>query len=378
MQSQNIKYIPRLDHIRAYASILIVLYHSVQLVWHHWAYSKPFLPEFWVSHRLIANTPLLSIILEGHTAVALFMVLSGFVFTVGAYKKEISYPKFLLNRFLRTYPLFLLLLFTGIASFPKHFNLLSFLQTVLALANANSAISLNSFSAMFWTIAIEWQFYLIFPFLLIILNKKGTNSIFGIIAVFILMRILSFLFDSNIRDVSYWTIIGRSDQFLAGMLIAVIYKNDFSQKFRKILPFCFIVALTMVFYSSYWFNQNGGWPVVAWWRIFWPTLEGFLWAFFIICYLTLAVSKHIPEFISTALAGIGKISYSIYLIHFIVIQLAIKHNFLYQYSSTHLVFSAFINAVLIIIPITIIISIITFVYIEKPFLDMRIKYKKNN
>ncbi|NYT60616.1 hypothetical protein H0A65_17000 [Alcaligenaceae bacterium] len=44
---------------------------------------------------------------RGHTGVALFMVMSGFIFTVIAYGKDLDYAGFLRNRFIRIYPLYL-------------------------------------------------------------------------------------------------------------------------------------------------------------------------------------------------------------------------------------------------------------------------------
>jgi len=294
---------------------------------------------------------------------------------VGTFNKKISYSKFITNRLLRTYPLFLLLLFVGIFSFPQKFNMLSFLQTLFGMANAKNSISVGSFSAMFWTIAVEWQFYLVFPILLIILNKNGMKALLGIILVFMVMRILSYLEGSIIRDVSYWTIIGRMDQFLIGMCLAVIHRKGIHNNFKKVGPYLFIVSATMVFYALYWFNRHGGWPCTDYWKIIWPTIEGLLWAFFIFSYLL--VSRYIPRFMSRTLSGIGQISYSIYLIHFIIVHNVIQHNFLFNFSSSNLLISAFLNTILIILPMTLMISFITYTYIEKPFLNMRLKYIKS-
>ena len=43
MESKNIKYIPGLDHIRAYAAILVVIYHTIRIIGTHsvdtWIYT---------------------------------------------------------------------------------------------------------------------------------------------------------------------------------------------------------------------------------------------------------------------------------------------------------------------------------------------------
>ncbi|MFT7638671.1 MAG: peptidoglycan/LPS O-acetylase OafA/YrhL, partial [Pirellulaceae bacterium] len=110
MKSSNIKYLPAVDHLRGYAALLIILYHGVQLFTNTAKYGAPLA----TGERLHTGNFWYSFLLEGHTAVALFMVLSGFIFTFGCLGKEIKTGGFLWNRFVRTYPLFLLLIFTGI------------------------------------------------------------------------------------------------------------------------------------------------------------------------------------------------------------------------------------------------------------------------
>ncbi len=372
MESVNIKYIAPLDHIRAYAAVLIVLYHGCQLIWYQLVYNIPFSFEFWLSHRITTDNPLKSLIIEGHTAVALFMVLSGFILTMGAYKKKVSYKRFIINRLLRTYPLFLLLLLAGIFTFPDNFTVLGFVQTVFAMANTKGALSVGSFSAMFWAVAVEWQFYVVFPLLIVILNRSGTNRLFGLVLVFLIMRIFSYLQGDNIENLVYWTIIGRMDQFLIGICLSVFYQNRYHEKYKKYAPYLFIISIVLVLFSLQWYHQNGGLPGGGKWKIIWPTVEGAVWAFFIICYLS--VSSYIPVFISKVLANIGKISYSIYLIHFLIIQVAVKHNLFFQFPGTSTGIDAFLNTMLFIIPVTIAVSFITYTFVEKPFLDMRIKY----
>ena len=96
MQSSNIAYVPALDHIRAYAALLALFYHGLQLFWHQAAYGS----LFDATHWLATGNPLLALLVEGHTAVALFMVLSGFIFTWGAKGRNIVYRSFIRNRLL--------------------------------------------------------------------------------------------------------------------------------------------------------------------------------------------------------------------------------------------------------------------------------------
>ena len=105
MRSPNIRYLPAIDHLRACAALLIVLYHGLHL----FSYQARFQASFGIDHWLQPGNVLLAALAEGHTAVALFMVLSGFILTLGSLDDAVEYRPFIRNRLLRTYPLFLLL-----------------------------------------------------------------------------------------------------------------------------------------------------------------------------------------------------------------------------------------------------------------------------
>ena len=91
MKSKNITYMPAIDHLRAFAAVLIIFYHGFNNIYYKQLYSKPFEFDHWV----YTNNPLKSLLIEGHTAVALFMVLSGFIFTYGAIGHKINYINFI-------------------------------------------------------------------------------------------------------------------------------------------------------------------------------------------------------------------------------------------------------------------------------------------
>src|SRR5574340_1306110 len=108
MKIVNIKYVPALDHLRGFAALLIIMYHGFL-----------FCNDFFSSTRwYVTDNFFCGVIAEGHTAVSLFMVLSGFIFAYGAMGRRINYFAFLYNRILRIYPLFLFLTIAGIFLFP--------------------------------------------------------------------------------------------------------------------------------------------------------------------------------------------------------------------------------------------------------------------
>lgn len=95
MQTTQHAYLSRLDHLRFFAAALVVLFH----------YFHTQIGD------LRSGNPLISLVDEGHTGIALFMVISGFIFTLIAGNRHIRYAGFLKNRILRIYPLFVFAVF---------------------------------------------------------------------------------------------------------------------------------------------------------------------------------------------------------------------------------------------------------------------------
>ena len=84
MRSGNTAYIERLDHLRFFAAALVLLFHA-------WLLAGG-------ETRDIRQFPIIN---EGHVGVHLFMVISGFILAVISHDKQLSAPRFYLNRALR-------------------------------------------------------------------------------------------------------------------------------------------------------------------------------------------------------------------------------------------------------------------------------------
>lgn len=368
MRSPNIRYFPAVDHLRAFAALLIVLYHGLHL----FAYQARFGRDFGIDHWLQSDNPLVAVLAEGHTAVALFMVLSGFILTQGALDGGVDARGFLRNRLLRTYPLFLLLVFAGACGFPQAFSWPAFLQTVLGFANLPGALVAPPFTSLLWTIAVEWQFYVLFPLLVAVLRPAWTRRLLGLVAVLLLVRSALFLAGANPRDLAYTTIVGRLDQFLLGMWAAWFFRaRPLTRRAGGVLA---LLAATAVLAALAVFNALGGWPLVAGWKIAWPTLEGVLWAAFVVGYVTAADAWHGAA--SRLLARVGEISYSIYLIHFVVIWTLIRHGVAFA-PTGRIVPDALLLTGLAALPITLAVSALTYACVERPFLRLRGRYHRD-
>jgi len=364
LQSSNIKFLPQVDHLRAIAAIWIVLYHAQQLL------GSVMLTGQWFGGEWpVASSPFSALIIEGHSAVALFMVLSGFIFAYGTYGKEISYSKFILNRILRIYPLYLVVIFFSISISPQNFVLAEFVSTVLPLANVG-LMQTNGAVGMSWAVAVEFQFYLIFPFILLALNSAPAKTIVSIIAVALAFRLLAIGLGADPRDMSYSHLVGRIDQFVLGMGAALLLRALNGS--RYLLLSMFFGGAGAVVYMLFWLNHHGGWVSQVWWKILWPTIEGAVYAVFIVGYVG---SKNMfPVLLSNCLCKVGECSFSIYLLHFsIVLMFATRKDLVFHptgNSKLDLIFMMFV----VVLPVVLVFSMLTYRVIERPFLSFRKRY----
>ncbi|HEU4665941.1 MAG TPA: acyltransferase [Dokdonella sp.] len=367
MRSPNIRYFPAVDHLRAYAALLIVFYHGLHL----FSYEARFHREFGIDDWLRPANPLVAALAEGHTAVSLFMVLSGFILTYGALDRAIDAWGFIRNRLLRTYPLFLLLVFAGISAFPERFSLGAFAQTVFGLGNLAGALDAPPFTSMLWTIAIEWQYYLLFPLLLPVLKTGWLRQLAGMLAVLLLVRAGAVFLGANARDLGYLTILGRLDQFLVGMCAAWLFRNrPLSRGSGAALAGAALAAMLAALAA---FNAAGGWPATPAWTVAWPTVEAVLWAAFVVGYVDAANAA--TGLWSRLIARIGEISYSIYLVHFVVIWFLLRAGVRFA-PSGRIVADALLETLLFALPLTLAIASLTYRYVERPFLRLRGRYHR--
>jgi peptidoglycan/LPS O-acetylase OafA/YrhL len=160
------------------------------------------------------------------------------------------------------------------------------------------------------------------------------------------------------------------DQFALGMLLALLYRARPASSWWT-LPalIAMILALVAALAGFHWL---GGFPVIAWYKLLWPTTEGLLWAGFI--YLYLVLFNRQLQLPGRMLARLGEISYSLYLTHLIVVELFVRYNLTVLPRTAPQTLNALITTLVFILPASIAFSTLTYHLIEKPFLELRRAY----
>lgn len=369
MQTQQHPYLSRLDHLRFLAASLVVVFHF----FHH------------TQGDLRSGNPLVSLVDEGHTGIALFMVISGFIFTVIAGHKDIHYSGFIRNRIIRIYPLLIVAacLQLFISTYNDHRNY-GFLQLLSWLIPFRSeTIGLSPYFQQMWTIWVELQFYLLFPFLIMFARRYGSRYLWGVLALMFVLRSLVFAASGEVRYIAYETLFGRLDQFVVGMLLGRMWlAKDETQiehglKSAKSLHVLWLLAATLLVLGVlHLFSLKVGFAELkspVW--VVWPLLEGAVWGSFVWVYLQVRWPgpEAIKGNIDKGLAALGAVSFSTYVFHNLVLAAYNNHAGIVHFTGLER-FDTILTGLLVVLPLVMLMSAFTYHLIEKPFLSMRKSY----
>lgn len=361
MQSANRRYIPQIDHLRAYAALLIILYHGFHLIGSPLQYGTAYSYDNpWPT----SVSPLLVVITEGYSAVSLFIVLSGFILSHGVLGRSVSYAKFLLARALRIYPMLLLCLVAAVVATGA--DLGSILASLIPLDPLAGVAS--PFTAMFWAVKIELQCYLLFPLLLWASRWKGFAPLLGVVFLCLVVRVVAVLgAGADPRDISYWTLFGRLDQFTIGVIAAKWY----AQRTAPLPSWLLIPALMIAFTMLFTFNRMGGWVVQDLWRVAMPPVEAAVWSAVTLTYLSFG--RLLPDHLSRLLVAFGVISYSAYLLHPVIINMLVSRSW-WLTPTGQSEWDAIITTTFLVLPPLVLLATVTFKAVEKPAMALRPKY----
>ena len=318
----------------------------------------------------------------GGLGVEFFFVLSGFLISyLCIYEKEqnqtFSLKKFFMRRILRIWPLyFLMVAFAFATPFILDFLSLTYSNEGYEPSAFYSLLFLENYKMMqegmapnvsplgvMWSLCIEEHFYIIWAivFVLIPPSRFGFFTIIGIVISFVSKLVFNhFDFDHN-------EILTHLDLFCYGGLLAYIYfyKNEIIEKYIGLKPIIIkriivIVIVALVVINPLILNEGIG-------LLFHSTFYGIVFIVLIALFLSLKNKFKLSE--SSPLNYLGKISYGLYVYHIIVINLLIQLFKKWSFDTSTWQHS--ILFFILALTLSIIISIASYHWFEKPFLRLK-------
>lgn len=357
MKSLNLPYIERVDQLRCVAATLVFLFHFS----HQW--------------RALGggglDTPWAGLVNEGHTGVALFFTLSGFLFMrIAQFQRQISYRPFVRNRLLRIAPLYLTLFVVALSLNRDTFQP----QDILYLLSANLGDSPSSRSVVtgaLWCIPLEFMFYLVFPWLSRFALERGARYLLQVLALMVFFKLMAYGASANSSLMYFSTAVGRFDQFVIGMLSAMAFlrwQPALQRRAGLLLAPALLLAVCASALQAH-VAPFGAAPKSHFW-IGWSMLESLVWAGVIVTWV--AWRGALPRWFGRALTHGGKISYSFYLLHMGVVQILAQRVGMVQWTG-----SGWLDAALALTLVYALVwglATLSYHTIELPFLALRGSY----
>jgi peptidoglycan/LPS O-acetylase OafA/YrhL len=393
----NFPYYDLLDGLRGFAIIAVLYAHS--------ALSTIMMSKFHLGTG-------------GFIGVDIFFVLSSFLISTLLLKEyltqdSISVKNFYIRRFIRLSPP----LVTAIVVFIPILFLIDWKVALKDLFytltySTNLARSFQDFipPAFYprnfshtWSLATEEQFYLIFPLLFLYLLNKKINVfaniyllLISIASIFMTAPMLKPILGTGVYDFPLW----RTGEFFIGFITALIYANVvwletlrvkasflvipskqlaniinlIKSKYLSFISFCLLFSLMIFFQLNSWMTLIVGHPLAS------------ILSSFLILQATVYPNKIIKYFLgSKIMIKFGVISYGLYIYHYPIVNikgwLLIEKIKLDQILVLpHPLNSAaiiFIHDILF-LSITLLMSFLSYKYIEKPLMKYKLKFASDN
>jgi len=312
VSAKSIQKTPRefytLDSLRGVLALSVYIHHS--LVWycflksHSWANPLPN-SNFYVQ--------------LGQSAVSLFFMITSFLFTKKIIREQIkstSLSQFYITRFFRIYPLYIFInIFVfNLVLFQTSFNLkvssgqfaleiLKFLFCGLfGFTTINGFLpTLSVYAGVFWTLAYEWVFYLLVPLGVCLRSKK--------INLFIILPILLIPWFFY-----FWGILNFYCfvSFAFGIVAALLSENKMFRDYLRKPIFSLVVILILLINMVFIKNSYNLYSQLI---------------LFIIFTIISSGNDFWGMLRNRYLIYLGEISYGIYLLHGLILFIAIRYFF---------------------------------------------------
>ncbi|HEX4319981.1 MAG TPA: acyltransferase [Acidobacteriaceae bacterium] len=306
------RHIPALDGVRGIAALSVVLFH----------YGGGTQSSFAPLH-------LMGVVLHfGWLGVSLFFALSGFLISGilwDGYHKPGWWKRFYIRRSLRIFPLYYLAIAIAAVVYlcigiPASHLIIDLWSYVLYLRDLPYFVGqlppqpVRVELIHFWSLAVEEQFYLIWPFLLALFAGKRL----GAKRMILILWVLSLAFRAaavamHSPEWGSYFLFGRAGELLAGAYLALSIRGSAEERVRLFqrLPYVFGVGLAILIVLGILFPDGDS--SSGWWCIAGLALSSIVFASMI----GLVLRKGILQsfFDLPVLRWLGKISYGVYVYH---------------------------------------------------------------
>jgi peptidoglycan/LPS O-acetylase OafA/YrhL len=367
-------HIPALDGIRGLAILLVLFCH---LFWSN--------PQ--TSSRLF--NLLSEIRSSSYIGVNLFFVLSGFLIT-GILLDTLHVPHFFktfyARRTLRIFPLYYgVLIFLLLLTHPLHF-VWSGWQYYFLTYTANLALwrtqplSLHPFNIdPFWSLQVEEQFYLVWPFLVFRVKRAQTIIRISLITCFaiLLVRVVIVALRSHFDNIylPYSPTFSCADNLLYGCCLCALLRTSARQRVLELSPRVFalgaaILLCTAALYHGLEWQTN----------FFVPTL-GFsivgITAAALIAMTLRPASTTQRLFENPTLRFFGKYSYGIYVFHYSVEGMLSTPIRQIVDERLHFKVLGVLSGACAVLAVTILLALLSYHFYEAPFLRLKRYFSYN-
>lgn len=307
-----------------------------------------------------------NILYEGYIGVSFFFILSGFILSYNYHDKllngEVRIRQFGLARIARIYPLHILTLLLAIPlSFSSDF-IEWFWKLFLNLFLLQSFVPSNDvyfyFNSVSWSISDEFFFYLLFPFLILLLHIRRNFRIVPLIIL--LVPVLIFFAREDYHEkLFYINPLFRVIDFMIGILLFRVFRKRSEIELLKNKQIATAAELlSIVFLGIFVYFHNDVPQGFRYSCYYWPPMIFLIYTF---SYANGAISGFLSN---KRLVYLGEISFGFYMLHMLVLRyyeyLPQKFHVLYaimpkNYMELFIVFTA-----------TLLLSMISFKWFEQP------------
>lgn len=383
-----------IDGLRA-LSILLVL--AVHCVWFLSIFDS-YAPAFFYSSPIWLNW-----VFNGELGVDVFFVISGFLISsilMTEYRNShtIRFGHFYKRRFMRLMPAYLLAMGLGLMALPNGQYVWTNLLYINNLFPANT-----HFMPWTWSLAIEEQFYFLFPLLLLwVMRHRSPVRLLGVAAVAflgsLLIRYLIIHYHElslpicwyenscegffDVIDAIYVKPWARFGSFLPGIFVAyfhVFYGEQLRvvfHRYRRLVGLLTLVSLiTVLFVLSVPVNNQQAYFSEFWGALYYVGYRNlFTVAVGVILLATLYCNVGLSGFLATCLSSrilypVGQLAYSTYLFHPFVIGGI--YTGIFQLTPQLPTVQKIALATVIGVPMSLVVAGLVYLFVERPFMNMR-------